>query len=211
MIAAGRRGGVVDAAVHAEAAQRVVDVRGVAGQQHPADAEPLGDPLVHPVDPGVGDRVVAVQFDDALHAPLDRGGVEGGLVRLALRHREQRPPVQRRAQQHEPLGRVCDVVHRRDAGDEGLEVVGGGHDEEPLRVRHAGERDAEVGAQGAVRTVRGDRPAGPAGERSGPVPVRRGGDGGLDRQRDARRPAVRPTGRARRGRRARSASRRGGR
>src|SRR5262245_28545864 len=49
--------GVVDARVEAEPAERVVEVRGIAREQHAAVAEILGDALMHPVSTLVADVV----------------------------------------------------------------------------------------------------------------------------------------------------------
>jgi hypothetical protein len=50
---------VVNTAVHAHAPQRIVDMGGIASQKRAASAEGLGHALVHPIERGVDDLIVA--------------------------------------------------------------------------------------------------------------------------------------------------------
>ena len=60
--------GVVHAAVQSHAADRAVDVGGVAGEQHAADAELLRDALMHGVEIAAADVEVAVDAEEPLAA-----------------------------------------------------------------------------------------------------------------------------------------------
>ena len=165
---------VVDAAVHAHPAERVVDVRGVARQQQPARSgtrrRRAGGPgrawcaATCQSRPEVGD---AAQAGTAGRVVLDGvGGVRRG--------REQDPPVVGGAQQHQPLDRVEDVVDPAMPGRSASRSSSVGADQEPLRVGDALERVAEqrpahrgVGAVGtdepvAAEGVAGLRPSPPA-------------------------------------------------
>ena len=66
-------GRVLDAAVEAHAADRIVDMGGVAGEQHAALAEARRHPLVGDVEIAVDDFVGARRREISLHARLDPG------------------------------------------------------------------------------------------------------------------------------------------
>src|SRR5690606_42035234 len=55
--------GILQAAVEAERADRIVDVGRVAGQQHAALAEGVGNALVHPIGRSIGDLVALRALD----------------------------------------------------------------------------------------------------------------------------------------------------
>ena len=74
----------MDAAVHAHAADRIVDVGAVAGEQHAAFVEGRGDALVHGIERVIGNFVFAALFMDALQAALDAGHAQRRLVGLLL-------------------------------------------------------------------------------------------------------------------------------
>src|SRR6202042_3624590 len=80
------------AAVHAHAADRVVDVGAVAGEQHAAFVEGRGDALVHGIERVIGDFVFAALLVDALQAALDAGHAQRRFVGLLLRHRKYAAP-----------------------------------------------------------------------------------------------------------------------
>src|SRR5665213_162603 len=61
--------GIVDAAVEAEAAERIVQMGGVAGEQHAAEMERAGDALVHAIGTFVADVVRAWLLEQ--RAPFD--------------------------------------------------------------------------------------------------------------------------------------------
>ena len=60
----------MDAAVHAHAAERIVDVRGIAGEERAADAKAFRDALMHLVERDVGDVVVGDARHDGRHQRL---------------------------------------------------------------------------------------------------------------------------------------------
>jgi hypothetical protein len=72
----GQLDGVVDAEVEAKAAERVVDVGGVAGQKHATLAEARGHPLVHAVEVAVDDGVATVLGKELLQAAFGRFDIE---------------------------------------------------------------------------------------------------------------------------------------
>ena len=147
--------GVVDAAVHAHAAQGVVDVGGVTGQQHPAGPEGLGHPLMHRVDGAVGHLEVAGEVDHAVQEALDVGVGEGLGVALALAHREQGPPHPRGPQQHQPPVGAADVVDVAQAVDVVGQLDGGGDHQVAVLVGHAVEGQPQRLADGAAGPVGG--------------------------------------------------------
>ena len=59
---------IVDAEVQAQPAERIVDVRGVAGEEHAALAEARRDALMHVVEIAVDDVVGAVLGQESLQA-----------------------------------------------------------------------------------------------------------------------------------------------
>ena len=105
---------------------------------HPAGPEPVGHALVHAVERGVQEVPVAGRGRPRLAAaPGPARGSVSAVVRRVRVGREQDPPVLRRAQQHQPLVGVEDVVDGRDARQVPGEVLAGGDDQEPLGVGDA--------------------------------------------------------------------------
>ncbi len=162
--------GVLDAAVHAHAAERVVDVGGIAGQQDAAVAEILSPPA------DARDRASDVRFRTApaaarrAAARLAAISSDSSLLAIGvLRRRHQHAPQARHPQQHQPLERVGDVVDVGDVGQRLLEREVGRGDQEQLRIGEALELHAERAAHRAARAVRRDHIA--AGDRR-PVPTR---------------------------------------
>ena len=92
---------IVDAEVQAEPAERVVDVRGVAREEHAAFAEACRHALMHVVEIAVDDVVGSVLGQEALQPRLGRRGVHQLVVGLlGLRrgqHAPQRAPIRRRS------------------------------------------------------------------------------------------------------------------
>src|SRR5207247_1295873 len=108
---------VVDAAVQAEAPDRIVDVRGVASEEHPALAERLRHALVHPVDVPVRDQLHRVVLAELSQPPAHRAFGERFVVRLVLPRGKDRAPVSFQVVAHDleeigPFFRVGDVVAR---------------------------------------------------------------------------------------------------
>jgi len=101
----------VHAAVHAHAAQRVVDVGRVPGQEDAATAELLRHALVHLVQRAVYGAVGLRLGQQCLQAALDRGVTQALLVGLGGRGGEEHAPQRGHTQQHAPLLRVGAVVH----------------------------------------------------------------------------------------------------
>ena len=79
---------IVHAAVHAHAADRIVDMRAVAGEQNAALAKGRSDALGDAIDIHVFDLVAAVARKEPLQPLLDAIRVERGLLGLVRPHRE---------------------------------------------------------------------------------------------------------------------------
>ena len=95
--------GIVHTAVHAHAAQRIVDVGRVAGQQHAAPTELFGHPLVHLVKGAVDGLVGLGLRQQVLQTRLHRLVGEHLLVALLGAGGKQHAPEGGHAQQHAPL------------------------------------------------------------------------------------------------------------
>ena len=63
---------VVDAAIHAHATERIVDMRGVADEESAAFAECAGDALVHAIKRGVSDFIAIDSRHDTAPSRLAR-------------------------------------------------------------------------------------------------------------------------------------------
>ena len=85
-------GRILDAAVEAHAADRIVDVGGVAGQQHAAFAERLSDALVRHVKIAMHDVVGARRREKRLNARLHAGVAHDVGFRLLGAGGEHRAP-----------------------------------------------------------------------------------------------------------------------
>src|SRR5580692_10075517 len=153
---------VVDAAVHAHAADRVVDVGAVAGEQHAAFVEGRGDALVHGIERVIGNFVFAALLMDALQAALDAGHAQRRLVGLLFRHREYAAPDAGRAfafdlEQVDPLVRVGEIIPRAVALAGGAEIKAGADLDEALGVSEARERDLGEAPHRAGAAVAADQ------------------------------------------------------
>src|SRR6516162_2676334 len=153
---------VVDAAVHAHAADRVVDVGAVAGEQRAALVEGRGDALVDGVERVIGNVVVAALVVDALEAALDAGHAQRSLVALVLRHRKHAAPDTGRAlaldlEQIDPLVGIGEVVARAVALPGFAEIEAGADLDEALGPGEAFEGDVGEPAHGARAAVGADQ------------------------------------------------------
>ena len=146
---------VMDAAVHAHPAQRVIDVGGVAGERHAAFGEGRRDPLVHavqvPVQQVIG-RIVGVAFGEPRLNPLI---AQHFFVRCVAEGREKCAPdafalVARHLDHGAPAFGMGDVVAVAVAGGF-FEIVIGGDDDEALFPGEAREID--------IQRLADDRPA----------------------------------------------------
>ena len=151
--------GVLDAAVHAHAAERIVDMGGVAGEQHAAVPEALRHPLVHGIDRAVRDLVRLGPRHHALQHLLQVFVRQQLLAVGILRRRHQHAPQPRHPQQHQPFQRIGDVVHVGDVGQRVLERKVGRGDQNSSGIGEALELDAERAAHGAARAVGRDHVA----------------------------------------------------
>jgi hypothetical protein len=82
----------VDAAVQAEAAERIVEVRGIARQHHAAMAPFARHALVDAVDALVADFIVRLFRQETLHARLHRARREQVVVGQARVAGKRQPP-----------------------------------------------------------------------------------------------------------------------
>src|SRR5205085_5121462 len=71
----GQAEGVMDAAIHAHAARRAVEVCGIAGKQYATDAIAVDYPLVDAIRPCLQHLVALRARHDALHLALDGLGL----------------------------------------------------------------------------------------------------------------------------------------
>ena len=148
---------VVDAAVHAHAAERIVDVGGVADQERAAELEGLRHPLMHLVERGVRDLVVGDARHHARHQRLRELLRLHALVACVLVHQEHRAPQPGDLQQEIPALRIGHVAHRRQAGDDAEEVERRRDHQQPVGPGEALELDAERAPHRAARAVRADQ------------------------------------------------------
>src|SRR5262249_32343907 len=121
---------IVDAAVHAPAADRVVYVGGGARPQHPSFFVGAGDALMPPIGRVIRNIVVAALAVDALQAALHALRAHRLLVRFVLRHRKHAAPDAGRPvtfdlEQVEPLIGIEEVVPRAEAPVGYQEIEGG--------------------------------------------------------------------------------------
>ena len=103
----------MDAAVHAHAAERIVDVRGVARQERAAVLERLRDPLVHLVERDVGDLVMRDARHHRGHQRLRKFGAQRLFVAFIGRDRKHHAAEAGNLQQEMPAPRIGDVAHGR--------------------------------------------------------------------------------------------------
>ena len=150
---------VVDAAVHPHAAERIVDVGGVAGEKRAADPERLRHPLVHAVERHVHDVVVAHGRLHGRERLLGECAARRRLVGHLGRDRKHHPPHAGDLQIEVPLGRIGHVAHRVEPGHGRVEVERGADHQEALRPGEALELDVERLAHLRARAVGADQPA----------------------------------------------------
>ena len=153
--------GVVDAEIQPHAAERVVDVRGVAREQHAPGAVALGHALMHRVEIGVYDPGAAALRHEAGEPVRCATEVEQGcfvLGRIGREHAAPQPAAVRPG--HLEGGRPLDRVHRVVAVGEAerLEVEGGRDDQEAFGPGEAAEVDALRLAHDAAAAVGADQP-----------------------------------------------------
>src|SRR4029077_463330 len=153
---------VVDTAVHAHAADRIVDVGAVAGEQHAALVKCGGGRLGAGVGRVIGNFVIAALLVDALQAALDAGHAQRRFVGLLLRHREHAAPDAGRAvafdlEQIDPLVGVEEIIPRAIAPAGGAEVETGADLDEALRPGEALEGDVGEAAHHARAAVGTDQ------------------------------------------------------
>ena len=131
--------GVMHTPVHAHAAQWVVDVGRVTGQQHTAMAEVFGHALVHLVQRAVHGLVGDSLGQQALQTALHRLVAHDLVVCFFHLGGKQNAPQRGHAQQHTPLFGVGAIVHIAQLG----QVVGvfkrGGNHQKTLGISEAFE------------------------------------------------------------------------
>lgn len=159
----GKLNGVVNTEIQAEPAQRIVDVRGVAGKEDAALAETRRHPLVDSINVAVKNRIVARFREEILQPLLHRVLVESLLFRFAWARREQQAPqtvavVTADFEQRAPFLRVGEVIARA-LGVEGVERKRRGEDQKPLWMRKTFEVDAERFAHRRAAAVAADQVA----------------------------------------------------
>src|SRR6185312_11402206 len=150
--------GVVDAAVHAHAAERIVEVRGVAGEKAAPLAVALRHPLMHRIERAMAYLVSSRTCVNAVKATLYRSFGNGLLVLFLLAHGKHRAPHAGDAQEEEPFFGIGEVGDVAEPGQGGGEVERRARDEEALRPGEAFEPDAERFAHAAAPAVRADEP-----------------------------------------------------
>ena len=130
----------MNAEVHAHSAQRIVEMRRVAGQQHAAVPEAAGDALVHRIQIGVDDLELLVLPYQSFQTGM--GGVkveQFGFIVFQLRGKDGSPqPFRPRSGYLEdgaPFHRVRNIVGERISKLLVVEVAG--NYEKPLGIREA--------------------------------------------------------------------------
>ncbi len=147
--------GVVHAAVEAHASDRTVHMRGVAQEQHAADAERLRHPLVHGIEITAADLEISVDRQEPFQAGLHRLRPREVLLVFVGIGREMDAPAVRRPFPVEQIGildRVGDVVALSETVPG--EVVGNFDVERALGIGEAFELHAGFLARDAARAFR---------------------------------------------------------
>src|SRR5690349_14819621 len=103
----------MDAAVHAHAAERIVEVRRIAGEENAAAAVAFGHPLVHRVERAMRDLVAPGLGMHALQPTLDRRIAKDVRFAFLCARRKHRAPYVAHPQKKEPLLRLGEVAHLR--------------------------------------------------------------------------------------------------
>src|SRR3984957_14759459 len=152
----------MDTAVHAHAADRIVDVGAVAGEQHAAFVEGRGDALVHGVERVIGNFVIAALLVDALQAALDAGHAQRRFVGLLFRHRKHAAPDAGRAfafdlEQIDPLVGVGEIIPRAIALAGGAEIKAGADLDEAFGPGEAFEGDVGEAPHRAGAAIAADQ------------------------------------------------------
>jgi hypothetical protein len=152
----------MNAAVHAHAAERIVDMRGVAGEERTSALERLRHPLVHLVKRDVSDLVVRNAGHHRGHERLREGAAYRELVAFVRRDWKHHAAEARNLQQEVPALGVGDIADGVEVGNDGTKIEGGAHNQKPFRPCEAGKLNSERAAHVAARPVCADEPtAGP--------------------------------------------------
>ena len=118
---------VVDAAVHAHAAEGVVDMRGISDQERTSELECRRHPLMHLVKSDMGDLVARDARHQRGHERLGEFRACRQLVAFISRHREHHAAEPRNLQQEVPALRVGHVAHCDQIGNHGGKIERGAH------------------------------------------------------------------------------------
>src|SRR5689334_887664 len=142
----GKIDGVVDAAVHAHAADRIVHMGAIADEQHATLVEGLGYTLMHRVERVIGNIIVAALLMDTLQTALETRNAQCFLIGLRLRHREYAAPDARRSatldfEQIDPFIGIGEVIARAIAPAGGAEVEARADLDEAFGPGKSHERD----------------------------------------------------------------------
>src|SRR6266516_4578468 len=153
--------GVVDAAVHAHAADRIVDVGAVAGEQDAALVEGRGHALMHGIERVIRDFVSALPGVDALQAALDALHAQGLFVGFLRRDRHDAAPdsgwaVALDLEQVEPFVRVGKIIAGAKAAAGRAEVEAGADLDEALGPGETLELDLRQPPHGAAPAIGAD-------------------------------------------------------
>ena len=153
------------AAVHAHAADRVVDVGAVAREQDAALAERRGDALVHAVEVDVLDVVATGFWEEFLQPRFEPLRRERRVLVLVVGDRENRAPQPVRVfaahlEQVAPLARVGEIIAEAQIGIDRLEFEGGRDLDELFRIGESLELDVGELAHGAAPAVAADHVVG---------------------------------------------------
>ena len=153
--------GIMDAAVEAEAAERIVQMGGVAGEQHAAGTESGCHALMHPVSALVANLIGAGLRHESLQRRLDAFRRQQRFFAFVWIDRVGQPPkpgcaIVRHLEQRTPFDGVGDIAVECEAvlG----EIVGRAHHHEQLRPGEALELDVEALAHRAAAAVGADQP-----------------------------------------------------
>src|SRR3954468_17680574 len=153
----GQAEGVVDAAIHAHAARRAVEARGIAGKQYPPDAIAVDHPLVDAIRSCLQHLIALRARHDALHLALDGVGFERGFHRLVVVWIERDAPFAGQAQQAEGAGRRPAVIDAGKAVQVRRKVEARGSENRGFREGHAFEAECQRLAHRAARAIGADQ------------------------------------------------------
>src|SRR6516165_6658391 len=150
---------VMNATVHAHAAQRVVDMRGVAGEERASALERLRHSLVHFVKRDVSDIVIGDAGHHRGHERLREVAAYRELVAFVRRDWKHHAAEAWNLQQEVPALGIAHVAHRDEAGNDGTEIERRADDQKALRPGEAGKFDPERAPHVAAGAVGADEPA----------------------------------------------------